>query len=61
VNAYLGVLGAIVSGPGIQDGTTILSLDVINNTIMLSKPDITEDFSGGTYWFRGPNEKLPTQ
>lgn len=55
----LGLLGAVVSGPGIQDGTTIVSLDVTNNTIKLSQP-ATQDVSGGTYSFRGPNQKLLT-
>ena len=55
----LGVLGAIVSGPGIQDGTTIFSVDPINNAITLTTP-ATQTLSGGTYWFRGPNQELPT-
>lgn len=55
----LGVPGAIVSGPGIDDGTTIEKVDATNGSITLSQP-ATETAAGGTYWFRGPNRKLPT-
>jgi hypothetical protein len=52
-----GVAGAIVSGPGIEPGTTVLGINFTDGSVSLSKKTTG---GSGAYWFRGPNQTIPT-